>query len=117
MSDLTEYGKVIRKFRIDKNINQKEHADLLGVSPTFLSNMEKGKKAISMEFINQTITALKFTTNEERQLIQAVSKEAPLSIKITPKNENESLVALLFAQAMLRPNFDRDKLKAFLSTV
>lgn len=117
MSDLTEYGKFIRKIRIDKNINQKEHADLLGVSPTFLSNMEKGKKAISMDFVNQTITALKFTADEERQLIQAVSKAAPLVVKITPKNENESLVALLFAQAMLNPNFDRDKLKAFLSAV
>lgn len=107
---LSPYGKLIRKLRIDRNINQKEHAYLLGVSPTFLSGIEKGKKAISMDIINKTIAVLNLTSNEEKQL----SKQAPFSIKITPKNEDEALVALLFAQAIQKNTLDRDKLKDFL---
>lgn len=111
---LSPYGKLIRKLRIDRNINQKEHAYLLGVSPTFLSGIEKGKKAISMDIINKTIAVLNLTSNEEKQLIEAISKQAPFSIKITPKNEDEALVALLFAQAIQKNTLDRDKLKDFL---
>lgn len=114
MSNLTEYGKFIRKLRIDKNINQKEHAELLGVSPTFLSNIEKGKKAISLEIINSTINALQLNAVEEQEMIKAISKSAPLSIKIVPKNQEESLIALLFAQSLLDDDFDRNKLKTFL---
>ena len=55
MSNLTEYGKFIRKLRIDKNINQKEHAELLGVSATFLSSIEKGKKAYQIKQLSEAI--------------------------------------------------------------
>jgi transcriptional regulator with XRE-family HTH domain len=114
MSTLTAYGKFIRKIRIDKNINQKEHAELLNLSPTHLSNIEKGKKPINMDIINQTIEVLSLNADEEKAMIKAISESAPLSIKIIPKNENESLLALLFAQSLLNDDFDREKLKNFL---
>lgn len=83
MSNLTEYGKFIRKLRIDKNINQKEHAELLGVSATFLSSIEKGKKAINLEIRYYVATA----QNYNNQLFN--KKEAKLnlaSLKITISN-------------------------------
>ena len=114
MSTLTAYGKFIRKIRIDRNINQKEHAELLNISATHLSNIEKGKKPINMEIINQTIDVLKLNADEEQAMIKAISLSAPLSIKITPKNETESLLALFFAQSLLNDDLDREKLKKFL---
>ncbi len=51
---------------------------------------------------------------EEQEMIKAISKSAPLSIKIVPKNQEESLIALLFAQSLLDDDFDRNKLKTFL---
>lgn len=116
MSTLTAYGKFIRKIRIDRNINQKEHADLLNISATHLSNIEKGKKPINMELINQTIEVLKLNADEETNMIKAISQSAPLSIKITPKNEDECLLALLLAQSFLNDDLDREKLKTFLMT-
>ena len=77
MSTLTAYGKFIRKIRIDRNINQKEHADLLNISATHLSNIEKGKKPISMEIINQTIEVLKLNADEEKAMIKEISLSAP----------------------------------------
>ena len=114
MSTLTAYGKFIRKIRIDRNINQKEHAELLNISATHLSNIEKGKKPINMEIINQTIDVLKLNADEEQAMIKAISLSPNLSIKITPKNETESLLALLFAQSLLNDDLDREKLKKLL---
>ncbi len=43
---LTEFGKVLRKARIDKGVLMKDMADAVGVSSAFLSSVETGRKQI-----------------------------------------------------------------------
>lgn len=114
MKKLTPYGKFIRKLRIDLNISQAEHATAFDVTPTFLSNMEKGTKPVSLQIINKTIEKFKLTGEQERELIYAVSQAAPLNIKIKPQNNEEALLLLQLGQALLNKNFNREKLKNFL---
>lgn len=114
MTQLTAYGKFIRKLRIDKNINQIDHANLIGVSTTFLSNVEQGKKPINMQIINKTIDVLDLNNVEQQQLIHAVSQTAPLTIKIQPPNEEAALVTLMFIKLLQNGQLDRAKLKELL---
>ncbi len=48
---LSELGKTIRKFRIDAGVNQRQMAEELGVTNSYLSMIEKGDKDASQRII------------------------------------------------------------------
>lgn len=48
-NDRSETGKRIRNFRIQNNMTQAQFAESLDVSTNFISEMETGKKGISLE--------------------------------------------------------------------
>ena len=50
---LTEFGKAIRKARIDVGTSMADMAEYLGVKPSFLSQMEFGKKAVPESFVSR----------------------------------------------------------------
>jgi len=51
---LNEYGKAVRKARIDAGTTMLHMAKSLGVAPSFLSQMETGKRKISDAFVKKT---------------------------------------------------------------
>ena len=53
MTPLTPFGKAIKILRMDAGISQKEMAQDLGVSSTFLSNMEIGRKKINANWVEK----------------------------------------------------------------
>ncbi len=50
---LNEYGKVVRKARIDAGTTMLSMAKALGVAPSFLSQMETGKRTITPAFVKK----------------------------------------------------------------
>lgn len=50
---LTEFGKAVRKARIDANETLLSMATAIGTSPAFLSGMETGSKKISTEWVEK----------------------------------------------------------------
>jgi transcriptional regulator with XRE-family HTH domain len=50
---LTPFGKALRKIRIDSDMLLKDMADGLGVSPTFMSAVESGRKPIPGTMLDQ----------------------------------------------------------------
>lgn len=50
---LTEFGKAVRKARIDSNETLGTMADALGVSPGFLSSIETGRKKIPLDLMEK----------------------------------------------------------------
>lgn len=48
---LTEFGKAVRKARIDVGTSMLKMAEALGVKPSFLSQLETGKKNIPADFV------------------------------------------------------------------
>lgn len=50
---LTEFGKRVRKARIDAGVTMMEMATELGTTPSFLSAMETGRKKVPAEWIGQ----------------------------------------------------------------
>ena len=53
MTPLTPFGKAIKILRMDAGISQKEMAKDLGVSSTFLSNMEIGRQKINANWVEK----------------------------------------------------------------
>lgn len=48
---ITEFGKAVRKARIDASVTLGDMAEALEVSPPFLSAMETGRKKISEDWV------------------------------------------------------------------
>ena len=61
---LSAYGSTIRKIRQSKNISQEGLADLCGLHRTYISDIELGKRNVSLENIEKMAGALNFKVSE-----------------------------------------------------
>lgn len=55
---LTEFGLVIRELRLERQISQEALADICGLHRTYVSDIELGKRNISLENIEKIANAL-----------------------------------------------------------
>ena len=58
------YGKAVRTIRQDKKISQEELADLCGLHRTYISDIELGKRNVSLENIDKIAPALQMKKSE-----------------------------------------------------
>lgn len=58
------YGKAVRAIRQDKKISQEELADLCGLHRTYISDIELGKRNVSLENIDKIAQALQVKKSE-----------------------------------------------------
>lgn len=58
------YGKTIRTIRQTKKISQEELADLCGLHRTYISDVELGKRNVSLENIDKIAHALQVKKSE-----------------------------------------------------
>ncbi|CAI3120413.1 helix-turn-helix domain-containing protein [Acinetobacter baumannii] len=110
---LTDFGKTLRKLRIDHDVNLKNMADSLGVTSAFLSGIETGRKAISPGLINKVSEILNLSEDESTELNAAASKTlSEVSIKV--ENEHDAEIAIMFARKVDDNTIDFEKLRKFL---
>lgn len=55
------FGQTIRGLRQEKNISQEEFADMCGLHRTYISDVELGKRNVSLENIERMANALDIT--------------------------------------------------------
>ena len=55
---LTEFGLAVRELRLEQKISQETLADLCGLHRTYVSDIELGKRNISLENIEKIASAL-----------------------------------------------------------
>ena len=58
------YGKAVRTIRQDKKVSQEELADLCGLHRTYISDIELGKRNVSLENIDKIAYALQMKKSE-----------------------------------------------------
>lgn len=78
---LNEFGKELRKLRIDKSELLKDMADRLGVSPAFISAIETGRKPIPAGFVGR-IAAAYDLDDETRERLQRAADSTRTSFEI-----------------------------------
>ena len=58
------YGKAVRTIRQNKKMSQEEFADLCGLHRTYISDIELGKRNVSLENIDKISHALQVKKSE-----------------------------------------------------
>lgn len=100
---LTPFGKKVRKLRIDVGVTLKSMADAMGVTSSYLSAIETGKRAVT-DPVLKSITGYFASNgiNAGDDLAQAArDSQQSVEINLSGKNHNAREVAMAFAR-----NFD-----------
>lgn len=72
MSNFNEFAKLLDAYRISRNINKKQLADLAGLTPPYISLLSKGtRNAPSMEAVLALAKALRLNVEEGRRFFEA----------------------------------------------
>lgn len=58
MNVCIEFGKNVKKHRLEKNISQEKLAELSGLHRTYISDVERGIRSISLSNIQKIAEAL-----------------------------------------------------------
>ena len=64
MDILTRYGQAVRKIRLERGISQEELADRCGLHRTYISDIDLGKRNLSLENIERIAISLNKTLPE-----------------------------------------------------
>lgn len=93
---LTPFGKVLRKIRLERDINISEMAEKIGISCSHLSCIEMGNKTLLSKHVKKIIKSLDLSKEEENELRDT----AFITFKYNPlvniaKEKNKWLVARL----------------------
>lgn len=110
---LTEFGKLIRKYRIDNNLILKDMADTLGLPSSYLSAMELGRKVVSNEFLEKLFAKYHFSQEEQRNFIEA-AKLSVNSVKINIENVDSARRNMALSFARKFDSLDEETVKKIL---
>ena len=95
MKALTEYGKIVRHYRIDNQILLADMAKRLDLSPAYLSSIETGNRAIPPDLTEKLCAAYNLDEQTRINLMKAEAAEKKaVTIKIESESE-ESIDALV----------------------
>lgn len=97
----TQFGKLLRKVRIDQGMLLKGMAEGVGVSAAFLSAVETGKKAVSDDLVSRIAAFLGYAPGSaEFNELQdaAVVSRGEISMSTRALDERQQETALAFAR-------------------
>ena len=72
---LFAFGQTVRKIRLSKDISQEKFADMCDLHRTYISDIELGKRNVSLENIGKMADALDM---EISKLFQEVERDASI---------------------------------------
>lgn len=97
---MTEIGKFLKKLRIDQGEVLLTMAQKLGVTPSFLSAVELGKKKMPYEWNLKIRSAYRLTPSQEDALDEAISaSEKAVILDFGEASPNAKKLAVLFARS------------------
>lgn len=96
---ITEFGKALRKLRIDRGEILKSMADKLNMTSSYLSAIECGKRNIPTDLINKLALIYDLTEAEQESLSEARDKSLnSIEIELNTNSAYKRDLALQFAR-------------------
>ena len=93
----TEYGKYLKKLRIDKDKTLAAMAKDMGIAPSYLSAIESGERVIPVDFTEKV--SEKYSLNEAaKDELREPRNAVQLDFKKSGSTEEQKNLAILFAQ-------------------
>ncbi|MDH3611965.1 MAG: helix-turn-helix transcriptional regulator [Gammaproteobacteria bacterium] len=107
---LTKFGIKVRKYRVELGETLYQMAKTLGVSPSYLSGVETGRKRASEELVEQLIKHLELDMVNALELKKAAAETGPeLRIPLKGKGNEARYVAAMFARRFSSGEFSELK--------
>lgn len=98
---LTEFGKALRKLRINHQEILKDMADTLNVSSAYLSAVETGKRRIPADWVSRISESYSLSQDERSELQYAADISAPdVTISLNGATLARRDAVLSFAKAL-----------------
>lgn len=110
---LTEFGKVVRKARLDAEISLLQMANELDVSSAYLSGMETGRKKITADWLNKIKDYFAAHDIAVPNLAEAADVSNK-SVSLEGLNPAHQMLIAGFARTSLSPE-EMENLKALLA--
>lgn len=99
MTDLTEYGKFIRKIRKDRGDTLLGMSKKMDVTISFLSALEVGKKQVPIEYADKISQIYNLTPEENIELTDAIgASNANMNLDFTKMSQDRAQTSVLFAR-------------------
>lgn len=97
---ITDFGRLMRIYRMDNNISLSTMSNTLQVPPSYLSALEMGRKNISEDFLTKLFTSYSFTEEETTNLREAAkSSGTTIKLNLTKSTKSQRELALQFARS------------------
>ena len=94
---INDFGKWLRKFRIDKGLLLKEMAEHLGVSSAFLSALERGKKHIPKNLIKKICEIYRINKTSLINAALYSRNKITVDLSILSSDDREQILNILLA--------------------
>ena len=89
MNNMTkELGKRIRAERIDKKMTQEELAERAGLHPTYIGQVERGEKSLTITSLEKIVEGLGISFSDLFENIQPSTKPASFAMRCYDKINN-----------------------------
>lgn len=96
---ITEFGKCLRRIRLESGSLLKSMADALNITPAYLSSVENGKRKPTRELLAKLCETYDFDCDTKDELFNSFSKTInEITIDTSNTNENQSNLGLVFAR-------------------
>ena len=94
---LSEYGKVLRKIRIDKGLTMAQMAKAVGITSAYLSTIERGNRNIPKYLTQNVINHYKLSSEQvaELQKAELLSRDS-IEIELEDMELSKKSLALSF---------------------
>ncbi|TYQ14838.1 UNVERIFIED_CONTAM: hypothetical protein Cloal_1221 [Acetivibrio alkalicellulosi] len=114
---LTEFGKILRKIRIDNCELLKDMADKLSVTPSYLSAVETGKRNVPEDWPDQLFKLYSLDIKDKDLLEEAAyNSKLQLKLNLDKLNNKDKNLALSFAREFQElTTIDKDRILEILS--
>lgn len=96
---LTELGKYLRRYRIDRGMLLKDMASALKLTPAYISAIENGKRPPTLELVKNIQQVFRFNENDAKNLMDAYYQTVKaITINIDSANDRQTDLGLIFAR-------------------
>ena len=108
IKEVNDLGRFLKKLRIDNDERVRDMASMLGVTPSYLSSIEHGKRKISPALLTR-IAAVYVLNREEQKLLYLAAELSEEKIIVDIKNypADKRLFVLRFLKSIEFMNEER----------
>lgn len=104
-SPLTTFGQITRKLRLERGEFLKDMAGHLGVSPAYLSAVERGRRKTPSEWVGRLQKAYRLSPDMVDQLTKAVAESRThIKLGISHLSEGDKRIIRMMVERL--PSFD-----------